>query len=130
MEKKTEKTEKAEMIETKAEAKPKKEKPARAVFQPKESCNDNHCPFHGGISVHGRTFTGRVIKEVFHKTATIEFPRLFFIPKYDRYEKRRTTIRVHVPPCINVRKGSVIKIGETRPISKTKNFVVVEMLKE
>ena len=99
-------------------------------FRPKETCSDSHCPFHGGARVRGRTFTGKVMKDVFHKTATIEFPRLFFIPKYDRYEKRRTRIKVHVPSCIAIKPGSVIKIGETRPISKTKNFVVVDVIKE
>jgi len=99
------------------------------VTQPKEACNDVCCPFHGSIKLRGRTFVGKVIKEPFHKTATIEFARQFYLTKYERYEKRRTRLKVHIPPCLNVKKGHDIKIIETRPISKTKNFVVVEILK-
>lgn len=99
------------------------------VTQPKESCNDVCCPFHGSIKLRGRTFVGEVIKEPFHQTATIEFARQFYLTKYERYEKRRTRLKVHIPPCINVKKGHEIKVIETRPISKTKNFVVVEIIK-
>ena len=94
---------------------------------PKVTCSDTHCPFHGTIKLHGRIFEGIVIRDVFHKTATIEFQRQYYIPKFERYEKRRTRIKVHVPECLPVKKGNYIKVVETRPLSKTKNFVAVEI---
>lgn len=97
---------------------------------PEKTCTEEKCPFHGNLKVHGRTFVGTVIKDVFHKTVTIEFPRQFYVQKYERYEKRRTRIKAHVPGCITVAKGDILKIVETRPLSKTKNFVAVEVIKE
>ncbi|HLD02902.1 MAG TPA: 30S ribosomal protein S17 [Candidatus Nanoarchaeia archaeon] len=99
------------------------------VSMPKETCNDSHCPFHSGFSVRGRTLFGTVTKNVLHKTASIEFPRLHYVPKYERFEKRRTRIKAHVPPCMIVAKGDHVRIMESRKISKTKSFVVIEVRK-
>jgi len=51
--------------------------------------------------------------------------RRHFIPKYERYSKRRTKLLVHNPDCLNAQVGDVVKIMETRPLSKTKHFVVI-----
>ena len=48
--------------------------------------------------------------------------------KFERYEKRRTRIKVHNPECINAKEGDIVKISECRPLSKTKNFVIIENL--
>ena len=82
------------------------------------------------LKTRGRIFIGRVIKDVFHKTTTIEFPRQIYNQKYERFQKRRTRIKVHVPDGIDVKKGDTIKVIETRPISKTKNFLAVEVIKQ
>ena len=37
-------------------------------------------------------------------------------------------IKVHNPPCINASEGDLVKIYETRPLSKTVHFVVVEVV--
>ncbi|MCX6711809.1 MAG: 30S ribosomal protein S17 [Candidatus Woesearchaeota archaeon] len=89
-------------------------------------CNDRHCPIHGSISIRGRSFKGKIIKNDLHKTVTIEFPRQFYLSKYERYEKRRSRIKAHNSLCINAQIGDIVKIMETKPISKTKNFVVIE----
>ena len=96
------------------------------VTLPKEKCDDKNCPFHGTLKLHGRVFVGKVKSTKMHKTATIEWERLFYLKKYERYEKRKTKIKAHVPPCISVKEGDVVKIMESRPISKTKNFVIIE----
>ncbi len=97
------------------------------VPAPAKMCTDLHCPFHSALSVRGRIFTGKVVKEPFHRTTTVEFPRQFYIPKFERYEKRRSRIKAHVPDCLEVKKDSAVRIMETRKISKTKNFVVIEV---
>ena len=61
------------------------------------------------------------------KTATITFERVHPLPKYERYEKRTSKIRVHNPPCLNAQPGDKVTAVETRPISKTKNFVIIEV---
>ena len=99
-----------------------------ALELPKEKCNDINCPFHGKLSVRGRQFTGTVISAKMRKTAVIEFERLYFLKKYERYEKRRTKLKVHNPECINAKDGDVVIIMECRPLSKTKTFVIVQKL--
>ena len=91
-----------------------------------ESCNDKNCPFHSNLSLRGMSFVGTVISTNMHKTATIEWTRRYFLPKYERYEKRRTKIHAHNPPCIDAKVGEVVKIKQCRPLSKTKNFVIIE----
>ena len=95
---------------------------------PKQKCNDLKCPFHGKLSVRGRQFTGTVISTKMRKTAVIEFERLHFLKKYERYEKRKTKLKVHNPECINVKDGDVVKVMECKPLSKTKNFVIIQKL--
>lgn len=99
------------------------------VDVPKKKCNDKHCPFHNGFGVHGRTFTGTVIRAGMQKTVTIEWPRLVYLPKYERYQKLRSTLKVHKPDCIEVEVGDEVDVMETRPVSKTKNFVIVSVNK-
>ena len=94
--------------------------------EPKQKCKDSKCPFHGYLSVRGRQFTATVISTKMRKTSVVEFDRLNFLPKYERYEKRRTRLKVHNPECINAKDGDIVNIVECRPLSKTKNFVVVE----
>ena len=93
---------------------------------PKNKCNDAKCPFHGNLSVRGRQFTGTVISTKMRKTAIIEFKRLQFLKKYERYEKRRTKLKVHNPDCIEAKDGDVVGLIECRPLSKTKNFVIIQ----
>ncbi len=95
---------------------------------PKHQCNDSKCPFHGNLSVRGRQFVGTVISAKMRKTAVMEFDRLQFLKKYERYEKRRTRLKVHNPECINAKEGDIVKIIECMPLSKTQNFVIVQQL--
>ena len=99
-----------------------------ALQPPKEKCNDVKCPFHGSLSIRGRQFTGTVVSTKMRKTAVIEFNRLHFLKKYERYEKRRTNLKIHNPECINAKDGDIVRVMECRPLSKTKNFVVIEKL--
>lgn len=94
------------------------------------SCTDSHCAFHGKISLRGREFVGTVAKAAAQKTAVVSWVRLFFLPKYQRYEKRRSKLHVHNPSCINAQVGDRVRIVECRPISKTKNFIIVERMKQ
>ena len=96
------------------------------VPAPKESCSDKKCPFHGETKVRGRTFVGKVVKVAFQKNALVEWEAKSFIPKYERYKKKRTRLWAHCAPCIGVNIGDTVRIMETRKLSKTKNFVVVQ----
>lgn len=80
------------------------------------------------FSLRGRSFIGKVISNKMAKTITVEWERRRKIPKYERYEKRRTRIHAHLPEGSMAEVGDMVKIMESRPISKTKTFVFVENL--
>ncbi len=93
-------------------------------------CKDKHCAFHGKLTLRGRQFVGTVLKAAAQKTAVVGWERLFYLPKYQRYEKRRSKLQVHNPSCINAVQGDTVRIAECRPISKTKNFIIIERFKK
>lgn len=95
---------------------------------PKKSCDDRNCPFHGGLSVRRKFLDGKVVSTKMTKTVTVERDYLQYVRKYTRYEKRRSRIMAHSPPCLEVREGDRVKVAECRPISKEVAFVVVEKL--
>jgi small subunit ribosomal protein S17 len=95
---------------------------------PKKSCDDRNCPFHGALSVRRKFMDGKVVSAKMIKTVTVERNFQEYNPKYTRYEKRRSRILAHSPPCLEVREGDRVKIAECRPISKEVAFVVVEKL--
>ncbi len=98
------------------------------VRSPKERCDDQHCPFHGHLSIRGQIFEATVVSTAMQRTAVVERTILRRIPKYERYAKRRRRYRVHDPPCLKVRVGRLVRVAETRPLSKTVTFCIVEDL--
>jgi small subunit ribosomal protein S17 len=96
------------------------------VKMPEKACADQHCPFHGSVSVRGRNFTGIVLSDRMSKTVTVSWDRTVYVPKYERYEKKRSKAKAHNPECLTVKKGDKVVIMQCRPISKTKHFVVIE----
>ncbi len=99
------------------------------VTPPKNACQDRHCPFHGTLSVRGRVIKGRIVSVKAQRTAIIEREYFRFIPKYERYERRHSRTAAYKPDCIDAKVGDKVKIAECRPLSKTKHFVVIEVLK-
>ncbi len=99
------------------------------VEPPERECNDPNCPFHGTLSVRGIVLEGVVVSDKMAKTVVVEREYLHYVRKFRRYERRRSKIHAHNPPCINAKKGDKVLIAETRPISKTVSFVVVKVLK-
>ena len=98
------------------------------VSKPKKACEDDNCPFHGTLKCRGRIFTGTVVSSRMQKTVNVEWEWQNYLKKYERYEKRRSRVKAHNPSCINANEGDIVRIMECRPLSKTKNFVVVEIL--
>jgi small subunit ribosomal protein S17 len=96
---------------------------------PKQACEDPKCPWHGKLPVRGQVTEGRVVSSKAQRTIIIEKEYLHFIPKYERYERRRSRIVAYKPDCIEVKVGDVVRVAECRPLSKTKHFVVIEKVK-
>ncbi|MBW2983687.1 30S ribosomal protein S17 [Candidatus Woesearchaeota archaeon] len=98
------------------------------VKMAERKCDDKNCPIHGSLKCRGMGFVGTIISTKMHRTAILEWEWKHFLPKYERYEKRRTRIKVHNPACIDAKDGDIVKVMECRPLSKTKHFVIVEKL--
>jgi len=92
----------------------------------KIDCNDSHCPKHGGLKIRGLKLVGKITSNRMRRSASFELERRHYIPKFQRYEVRRTKLIVHLPDCIQVKAGDEVTISECRPLSKTKSFVIVE----
>ncbi|MCS7386264.1 MAG: 30S ribosomal protein S17 [archaeon GB-1867-005] len=100
------------------------------VKAPEQQCDDPHCPFHGHIKVRGKILEGVVVSSKMQRTVVVQRDYLHYVPKYKRYEKRRSRIAAHNPPCINAKEGDKVKIMECRPLSKTVSFVVIAKVEE
>lgn len=100
------------------------------VRAPKTRCDDRHCPFHGRLPVRGQVLEGTVVSTAMQRTAVVERTLLHYVPKFERYEKRRRRYLAHAPPCLNVPVGHRVRIAETRPLSKLVSFCIVEDLGE
>jgi small subunit ribosomal protein S17 len=98
------------------------------VPAPEGKCEDENCAWHGKISVRGRVFRGQIRSAKSHNTAIVEWDYHRLAPKYERYERRKSRVTAHNPPCIHAREGDTVVIAECRPVSKTKNFIIVSKL--
>ncbi len=96
------------------------------IAAPKKKCEDTRCPFHGGVKIRGRLLSGKAVSTAGKSFAVVEMGYLHMMPKFNRGERRRSRVSAHVPPCISVKDGDAVTIGECRPLSKTISFVVVE----
>lgn len=96
-------------------------------------CRDRLCPVHGDrkLKLRGRIFEGIVTRK-FAGRITIQIERMLKLPKYERYEKRRTNIHARLPDCMkdDVAIGDLVQISETRPISKMIHFVVSKVVRK
>lgn len=84
---------------------------------------------NNNLSIRGKSLTGKVVSAKMHRSAVIEWERRVLIPKFERYTKKTSKISVHNPDEINAQEGDFVRVKETRPISKTKNFVITEIIK-
>ncbi len=115
---------KKEKTEKKTEKKEKTEAVAAI------SRDDRDCPFHGNLKARGRVFEGKVVKK-FPNRVAIEFERMVYIKKYERYSKSRTKIHARLPVCMekDIDVGDLIRVQECRPLSKIIHFVVIKKIK-
>ena len=99
------------------------------VSSPHKICSDTKCPFHGILPVHGQMFDCTVVSDKMENTVVVmrEFEKK--ATKFERFEKRRSKIHAHNPPCIDAKEGDRVRIAECRPLSKTKSYVVIEVMK-
>lgn len=76
-----------------------------------------------------KEFTGTVISDKMQKTIIVRVTRMSKHPKYGRIIKKYNKFKVHDEK--NTAKiGDIVRIEETRPLSKDKRFRLIEILKK
>lgn len=72
-----------------------------------------------------RTLTGRVVSDKMDKTVTVEVTRRVKHPAYRKYVNLSKRYKAHDPEN-EYKLDDVVVIEESRPLSKTKRWVVLE----
>ena len=74
-----------------------------------------------------RTIEGRVVSNKMNKTVTVLLERQVQHPLYGKIVRRSTKVHAHDEKS-ECKEGDLVRIAECRPMSKTKNWRVVEVL--
>lgn len=74
-----------------------------------------------------RTLTGKVVSNKMDKSITVLIERRVKHPVYGKYITRSSKIHAHDENNV-CNEGDVVTIAETRPISKTKSWTLVEVV--
>ncbi|TQM13142.1 SSU ribosomal protein S17P [Pseudoxanthomonas sp. 3HH-4] len=74
-----------------------------------------------------RTIEGRVVSNKMDKTVTILVERQVKHALYGKYIKRSTKLHAHDAEN-SCKEGDVVRVTEIAPMSKTKNWRVVEII--
>jgi len=80
-----------------------------------------------GTEKSGRTLEGRVVSNKMQKTVTVLLERQVQHPLYGKIVRRSTKVHAHDENG-ECKEGDVVRIAETRPMSKTKNWRVVKVV--
>jgi len=74
-----------------------------------------------------RTIEGRVVSNKMSKTVTVLLERQVPHPLYGKIVRRSTKVRAHDEKS-ECKEGDLVRIAECRPMSKTKNWRVIEVV--
>jgi small subunit ribosomal protein S17 len=74
-----------------------------------------------------RTVQGRVVSNKMDKTITIVVERKVKHPIYGKFIKRTTKLHAH-DETNQCNEGDLVTIRESRPLSKSKNWTLVEVV--
>ena len=75
-----------------------------------------------------RSRVAKVVADSTEKTIKVEIEGMVQHPRYKKYIKRHTRFLVHDPEE-KCKVGDTVRIEECRPISKTKKWIVREIVK-
>ena len=76
-----------------------------------------------------RTLTGTVVSDKMEKTVVVQVERTLMHQKYKKYISRRDKYMAHDPEN-QCGIGDLVRIMETRPISRTKRWRLVEIVEK
>lgn len=72
-----------------------------------------------------RTLTGTVVSDKMDKTISVQVNRKVKHPRYHKYISRRNVYKAHDEDNV-CKAGDTVVIQESRPLSRTKRWVVIE----
>ncbi len=81
------------------------------------------------MSVQVKVLTGEVLSTKRDKTITVKVERKAMHPKYKKYVTLSTKLHVHDEEN-SCSKGDIVKVKESRPISKTKTWQLLEIVEK
>ena len=87
--------------------------------------DDKKNPFNGTLSVRGKLFQGRVVKNKAKDTVVIQKESPVYFSKFKRYARSKNSIHAHVPSNLEINEGDIVIAAECRPLAKSVSFVVV-----
>lgn len=73
-----------------------------------------------------RSVVGRVVSNKMDKTVVVLIERKVRHPKYGKFTKKSTKLHAHCETKVEI--GDFVRIHETRPMSKTKSWNVLEVV--
>ena len=73
-------------------------------------------------------FTGTVVSDKMEKTIVVSVDTFGVHPIYKKRVKKSSKFHVHDENNV-AKNGDVVKFMETRPLSKTKKYILVEVVK-
>lgn len=77
--------------------------------------------------VNSRTMVGKIVSDKMQKTVVVMIERTVKHPKYGKIMKLRTKLHAHDEKEIG-KIGNIVRIRESRPLSKLKTWVLVEVI--
>jgi len=80
-------------------------------------------------ATNASVLTGRVVSDKMDKSITVLIERLVRHPLYGKQLRRSTKIKAHDENNI-CQQGDLVRIKETRPISKTKSWTLVDVVEK
>mgnify|MGYP001218776821 FL=1 len=76
-----------------------------------------------------KVYTGRVVSDKMDKTITVVVETYKVHPLYKKRVKHSKKMKVHDENNV-AKNGDIVRIMETRPLSKTKRYRLVEVVEE
>jgi len=76
-----------------------------------------------------RTKTGIVVSDAMDKTVAIEIERMVMDPQFKKYIRRKKKFLAHDENG-ECKKGDLVEIRESRPLSKRKRWRVIRLIKK
>lgn len=77
----------------------------------------------------GKFVVGRVVSNKMQKTIVVEVERRVKHPLYGKFIRRRTKLHAHDEKQV-CEIGNMVRIQESRPISKKKTWVLVDVISQ